>query len=94
MGCDIHMYLEYELWENSDGTPYWSCIVENAGDRNYTLFGWLANVRSEPPHLIVPPRGLPDDMSYRTKSSALLSVSDKLADTHEGDKPGSCLGCS
>ncbi len=61
MGCDIHVYVERQdeagEWQRLD-------VPEPLGDRNYSAFGFLADVRNycavTP---IVEARGLPDDVS-------------------------------
>lgn len=63
MGCDIHAYLEVK-----DEEGKWCCegeVLETT--RSYGLFGFLANVRnySHVP-VIAQPRGLPEDIAYRT----------------------------
>lgn len=61
MGCDIHAYVE-----RRDGSGNWeydaACPMFDG--RNYSLFGWLADVRnySKVPS-IVAGRGLPADVS-------------------------------
>lgn len=60
MGCDIHAHLEIRCngkWEHYSILPI---------DRWYELFGVMAGVRGTLP-AIVPPKGVPDDMSVITK---------------------------
>lgn len=65
MGCDIHIRLEHRLdgkWHKLDAD-----VHEDFGNRNYNLFGIMADVRNGtwgdklPP--IAAPRGFPSDMS-------------------------------
>lgn len=61
MGCDIHSYAERR---NAAGE--WEVIpnLTPFTDRNYDLFGWLANVRNYAGLTpICLPRGLPPDVS-------------------------------
>lgn len=57
MGCDIHSAVEVF----TDGKWEWTG-ERPLGDRNYALFGWLADVRNysaiEP---LAQPRGIPED---------------------------------
>lgn len=61
MGCDIHLFVEYE-----DDLGYWKSVSQGPLDveRSYTLYGWLAGVRTEPPAHYIPPRGLPAGLSF------------------------------
>lgn len=78
MGCDIHMYLECESLPASErtGSAHYGCMIQNAGNRDYSLFGWLAGVRCEPPTVLFPPRGLPDALSYDVEAAVFLLVDD------------------
>jgi hypothetical protein len=69
MGCDIHVYVEY-----SDDGEYWQNLTDNAGSRNYVMFGVLAGVRLE--HLTVfSPKGLPDGkLGYITEDAHWINV--------------------
>ena len=78
MGCDIHIHCEYkknDTWYNCDNFVwnddtkvyefediYWG--------RNYDLFGILAGVRSREFPIIDIPRGLPNNISAKTKEFA------------------------
>lgn len=80
MGCDIHMYVEYEtkvdgkdVWVNGDNwrrvDPYQSDKYEVCHiftRRSYTIFGLLAGVRSKDVYPISTPKGLPKDISKDT----------------------------
>jgi hypothetical protein len=69
MGCDIHCYIEYKE------TYGWVSFGEriNPG-RNYHLFGRIAGVRDPSEELVVPPRGRPDDLGFRSRDDAWLYV--------------------
>lgn len=61
MGCDIHAHIELKIngkWEHYSNPQI---------KRWYTLFNKIAGVRSDSSITIVPPRGVPDDMSLVTK---------------------------
>jgi hypothetical protein len=61
MGCDIHLYVE----ATEEGGRYgekWALIAEFDIERSYQMFGYLAGVR-EPELVVIPPKGLPDDLS-------------------------------
>ena len=63
MGCDIHLHLEYLH-------PSWGIepVIANtfSVDRDYGLFAVLAGVRNyNDLPVLVPPRGVPDDVSFR-----------------------------
>lgn len=66
MGCDIHTSVE----ECVDGT--WILVDrgdEIFGNRNYGVFGFLADVRNySMSPFIAEPRGLPDDVSFRLRA--------------------------
>lgn len=83
MGCDIHMHVEYkdnnkDQWICGDYL-HQSCsdrvmpgytFEEFFGDRNYSLFAILANVRNYGnTEYIDDPRGLPDDVSDFVKNA-------------------------
>jgi hypothetical protein len=60
MGCDITGGIENKMCR--EDKYYFTCAKDIYIDRSYTLFGYLAGVRSiEKP--IVEPRGLPEEMS-------------------------------
>ena len=79
MGCDIHIHCEYRdddgIWHNCDN-HIWDedneeFVVEDIyWGRNYDLFGILAGVRSREYPMISPPRGIPHDISAKTKEFA------------------------
>lgn len=79
MGCDIHGYIEYEKFVMQDGTVYRSCIGQNLGDRDYSMFGFLAGVRRD--GCIFEPRGIPDNLSFTVKGAYYLFVVDGETDS-------------
>ena len=68
MGCDIHVYPE-RLYK---GKWIYRKVQGELEPRSYKLFGILAGVRDEEQVPIVPPRGLPDDMSETTAIEAKI----------------------
>jgi hypothetical protein len=91
MGCDIHLYTEQridgkwqsvDVWTKEDGEGHMHVAYEHKlyGDRNYSLFAILANVRNgygfagvKTGDGFVPisePRGLPVDVSAQVKTSS------------------------
>jgi hypothetical protein len=79
MGCDIHGHIEYKRWEETNviGTPYWN-FAENLGGRDYAMFGLLAGVRGK--DCMFEPRGIPENISWNTKSAFCLRVNDEYKD--------------
>lgn len=90
MGCDIHEYREKKVdgvwvtadeWEDDsedyDKPPGYSfsnnCPYLN---RNYALFGFLANVRVDVPEGFGEPRGLPVDVSKMVRQACTNYGSD------------------
>ena len=79
IGADIHLHCEYKDengWHNCDN-HIWN-DKENKYEfdpiywgRNYDLFGVLAGVRSREFPMIDSPRGLPEDISAKTKEYAV-----------------------
>lgn len=77
MGCDIHSFVERRedgRWVRLTGDLFpdndqWSEPDEPFPNRNYDLFGFLADVRnySHCP-VIAEPRGLPDDVSSEIRA--------------------------
>ncbi len=88
MGCDIHSFAEKK---NAQGQ--WEVIpdFEPFEDRNYALFGWLADVRNYSGLTpIAERRGIPEDASFEVKddyeawdcdahSASWLSIEELLA---------------
>ncbi len=87
MGCDIHLYLEYQEGVTHEGQPIWSTFVSNGGRRDYTMFGLLAGVRSgDDP--IYPPKGVPEGkLAWQTENDLYLFVTD---DPGRGELEGWC----
>ena len=118
MGCDIHMYVEYKNTTNIDTRwrcgDYFRIDdpgaekpvmkrVELYGDRNYSLFAVLADVRnSNLADYIAEPRGLPDDVTEFIKREYVAWGSDahscsyftlqELIDYHDEHTPQDSLG--
>lgn len=83
MGCDIHMYVEYKInskdnstWRCGDYFKVYDPLseiptmkrIELYGDRNYSLFAVLADVRNyDLVEYIAEPKGLPDDATEYVK---------------------------
>lgn len=63
MGCDIHLHIEIRV------AGKWHHYSAPSIARNYELFNILAGVRHNPddPDPIIPPRGLPEDMTEVTR---------------------------
>lgn len=69
MGCDIHVYVEY----SRDG-KHWGNLTDNAGSRNYRMFGIMAGVRYEDAKLF-DPKGLPDgNLSFTAEAAHWCNV--------------------
>jgi len=64
MGCDIHLHTEIKV--NGE----WHHYSNPDMGRWYELFGIMAGVRRQDEEPIVPPRGLPDDMTLITRMDA------------------------
>jgi len=71
MGCDIHTYLEVKHAEGDT----WDCEVLIDLGRDYTLFGYLADVRAAVKGGFTP-KGVPKDLSWRTESYYGIAVTD------------------
>lgn len=81
MGCDIHCYIEYKKPDRDSWSDFGGRI--NPG-RNYWMFGFMAGVRSEFPH--VEPRGFPEDSAYTSFDENTICVRDGQVDpTHSED---------
>lgn len=84
MGCDIHAYVETTT-SNTGEKGYWTNFGSKFHlDRNYGMFGFLAGVRTDDKP-IVSPRGLPENLAFRTDDDAFFRISDEYA-----DQPGYC----
>lgn len=62
MGCDIHGHVETRSRNCS-----WCHSMDFDGSREYEMFAALANVRNNGSIKAFEPKGLPDDISYKTK---------------------------
>ena len=118
MGCDIHMYVEYSRTGKEENdwicgdyfrvdnplaeTPFIKRIALH-GDRNYSLFAVLADVRnSQLIDYISEPRGLPYDATEYVKREYSAWGNDahscsyftlrELIDYHEEYKPQDSIG--
>ena len=63
MGCDIHGHVETRSRNCS-----WNHSMDFDGSRAYEMFAALANVRNNGSIHAFEPKGLPDDISYKTKA--------------------------
>jgi hypothetical protein len=76
MGCDIHLYAEKKIDDKwicinpkvldryDEEKPYSKLVLEDYDvGRDYILFGFLANVRTNQPNGFGSPRGFPKDAS-------------------------------
>ena len=59
MGCDIHIMLQFN--NPAIDADYWDTIHIGSTGRDYSLFGYIAGVRSSNDP-VVEPRGKPDDI--------------------------------
>lgn len=76
MGCDIHAYVEYVGFIAHDGEPYWQCLMQNFGDRDYDFFSVLANCGRGEFRPLFPNRGLPEGrLSYTVEQEMWLTIS-------------------
>lgn len=65
MGCDVHVMIEYDRF-NDGGKSWWNFGGTINPGRDYEMFGHLAGVRCEDnEHL--PLRGLPENPSWDAK---------------------------
>jgi len=48
MGCDIHCYIEYDLFKQENGEPYMTQWAHPHVSRDYVLFATLSGPRWEP----------------------------------------------
>lgn len=62
MGCNIHGFIEVE-----ERIGWYAWVREPMLDRNYKLFCILAGVRCYDSPSYFTPRGLPDDVTYKTR---------------------------
>lgn len=72
MGCDIHAHIEIKV------NGKWEHYSVPRIQRRYALFEKIAGVRGEVANAIVPPRGVPSDMSLITQLCYNYEVDDGL----------------
>lgn len=77
MGCDIHAVIEHYNAEDATSFPATAFSSEIGFGRDYSLFGFLAGVRSMTRDFI-PPRGIPASpaISWDSEASLFLTVQD------------------
>lgn len=87
MGCDIHMFVEYERWPSVPGrdvrTSSWCTFLSNGGSRDYAMFDLLAGVRADGDEskVLYPPRGIPNDISaFGTTDGLTYRIDDNYVD--------------
>lgn len=75
MGCDIHLFIEYRKKESKSG--WWSFGAEFHLDRNYAMFGVLANVRVDVEDGFKP-KGILEEgsMALRTNDALFLTITE------------------
>lgn len=79
MGTDIHAFIEYR----HGGTEWRNFGKEFELDRSYDLFEKFAGVRGLVRNAIVPPRGVPGDIAFITRSQYTFVVLDGKEEIHE-----------
>jgi hypothetical protein len=78
MGADIHgPFIERVEFPDSKDHPWWS-VAELDGDRNYALFGLMADVRGWSSAVVPARRGWPTNPSWQAQKHA----KDGLGDCH------------
>lgn len=82
MSCDIHAYIEYK---SHDSWRSFSSDELKLG-RDYMLFALMAGVRLEYVTPVMPPRGIPDDLSWEAREDYHL----QLIDGDERNLPEHC----
>lgn len=95
MGCDIHAWIEYRdntdpeylkeayPWAAPDFVPAWQTFAQVHLGRNYEAFTTLAGVRGPENLAVVPPRGIPDNVSFDVTQEWYVNISDEGADRDE-----------
>lgn len=85
MGCDIHLFAEYR---HKDSSKRYNDTWHNFGDhfnlgRHYGIFAAMAGVRSceNSPLMFAAPRGLPDNIGWRTNDAYWFYVCEEETDT-------------
>lgn len=100
MGCDVHMYVEYvhksdlkryekDLLRDSSQDRKVSLYINSFGGkinpgRNYLMFGCLAKGTRVDVAEAIPPKGLPEFLSYTCESDNLVFI------TENGDGDNEC----
>jgi hypothetical protein len=74
MGCDIHCYIEHTLGKRDTDTNWWSFGGSINPGRNYGMFSVMAGVRGYDKDPAVPPKGIPDNIAYRTADDYYYEV--------------------
>jgi hypothetical protein len=72
MGADIHGFVELK----NKNSKWYSSVAKVFIDRDYCLFGLMAGVRGNNPP-VVPPRGIPIDLSGAAQDEYYYYVSEK-----------------
>jgi hypothetical protein len=80
MGCDIHLYIEYKLKEDTD----WVSFGKEMGPgRDYGVFAELAGVRRWTNHTTyIEPRGIPEKVGYSANDDYWLYIVDDASESH------------
>jgi len=74
MGADCHMWLEVVgIDKHADGGDYVDGVAQIYVNRDYLLFGLLADVRMKD-IVVFPPRGIPQAISYQAELEYCLYV--------------------
>lgn len=77
MGCDIHAYVEYVAFKTHDDRDYWTCLITNAGGRDYQMFSLLADCGRGGHRPVFANRGFPEgEVSHSVKGDYYLLVDD------------------
>lgn len=80
MGCDIHAYIEYQPYKETN-PDYWYLFADLSLMRDYAMFGLMAGVRGG--DALIEPRGFPKNSA--AKYEYFLLVVD-----HEADEERTC----
>ena len=80
MGCDIHLHIEKRHRKSVEKgfTNWWQGdIYGEFSDRNYKMFAYLADVKSDgDDERVVPDRGIPDDVADSTQDYYMHPIMD------------------
>ena len=87
MGCDIHPHIEIEHPVDPEKDYHYTGYFGKLNlERDYYMFSLMADVRNDGTvPVIIPPRGIPDDMSTYVRSEYCMFVVDSPT-----DEPGYC----